>query len=71
VVKCGWLSPRDGVEQHVLAAQRLDLAAAHDALAVGEQHDLEQHRRRIGRCADFFVLEARLENVQRDVLIDQ
>jgi len=62
---------RDGVEQHVLAAQRLDVAAAYDALAVGKQHDLEHHRGVVPRSPNGIVLEARIEAFEADLFIDE
>jgi len=59
---------RDRHEHHVLAARHLDVAAVNDALAVSQQHDLEQHRRWVGRCADLVVSKARFECRQAEVL---
>ena len=55
----------------MLAAGALDGSAADDALAVGEQHDLEQHGGRVGRSAGFIVAEPRIEARQVDFVIEQ
>ena len=58
-------------EGDVLAAGALDAAAADDAVRVGEQHDLEQHRRRVGAGAGLVVPKARIEGRQIDLVIEQ
>lgn len=53
---------RDRHEQHILTAQALDPPAGDNAAAVGEEHDLEHHRRIVGRGARFIVTEALRES---------
>ena len=60
-----------GDEGDVLAAGALDAAAADDALRVGEQHDLEQHRGRVGGGAGQVVVVARIEAGQIDLVVEQ
>ena len=61
----------EGDEGDVLAAGAFDVAAADDALAVGEQHDLEQHGRRVGGGAGVVVVVAGVEAGQVELVIDQ
>ena len=58
-------------EGHVLFAGPRDATTAHDALRVGEQHDLEQQRRRIGRRAGRVVPKPRVEMRQIDGVVEQ
>ena len=51
-------------EDDVFAAGTLDVAAADDALRVGEQHDLDEHSRRIRCRARGIVAEAGIETGQ-------
>jgi len=62
---------RDRHEDHVLAAECLDLAAAGDAARVGQQHDLQQNRRSVGRAARRIILELGIEDTQIEFIIDQ
>ena len=71
VVKCGRGVAAEGDERHVLLAGALDPATAHDALRVGEEHHLQQHRRRIRRRARLVVPKARIERRQIDRVIEQ
>jgi hypothetical protein len=59
-----------GNEHDVVAAGALDRARAHHALRVRQQHRLEQHPRRICRCAVVIVAVVRVECGQIQ-LIDQ
>ena len=52
---------RKRYEGDVFAAQPLDTPAAHDALGVGAENDLEQHSRRIGAGAILVVAVAAVE----------
>jgi hypothetical protein len=61
----------EGDEGHLLAAGTLDVAAADDAPAVGEEHDLEQHGRRVGGCAGEIILVAGVEPGQVELVIDE
>jgi hypothetical protein len=54
----------EGNEGDLLTAGPLDLPATDDAAAVGEQHNLEQHGRRVGAGAGEVVLVARIEPAQ-------
>jgi hypothetical protein len=58
-------------EGDVVAAGALDVAAADDAPAVGEEDDLEQHGRRVGGCAGEVVLVAGVEAGQVELVIDE
>jgi len=62
---------REDHEQHVLPACRLDRTAAQDPSAVGEQHDLEQHARGIGRSPGRVVAKPRREGRKIQLVIDQ
>lgn len=62
---------REGDEDDVLTAGRLDVAAADDALAVGEEDDLEQHRRWVGGCAGGVVLVVDIESAEVDLMVEQ
>ena len=55
----------------MFATGALDVAAADDALAVGEQHDLEQHGGRVSRCSSVIVAESRIEVGQVYLVIQQ
>jgi hypothetical protein len=55
-----------GDEGHVLAAQALDPAAAHDAVRVRAQDDREEHPGRVRRRAGRVVPEPRVEARQVD-----
>ena len=52
---------RQGDKGNVMTADGFDVAAGDKALAVGEQHDLEQHRWRIGGSAGFIIPEPGIE----------
>ena len=58
-------------EGDLLAAGALDGARADDAAAVGEQDNLEQHRRRVGAGAGEIVLVAGIEALEIDLVIDK
>lgn len=60
-----------GNEGDLHAAGALDGARADDAAAVGEQDDLEQHRRRVGAGAGEVVLVAGIEALEIDLAIDE
>ena len=55
----------------MLLARPLDRAAADDPLRVGEEHHLEQHRRRIRRGARRVVLKPRVEVREIELVIEQ
>ena len=63
-----------GVRRHdegdVFAAGAFDASAGDDATRVGEQHDLEQHRGRVGAGADLVVVEAGIEAAQIHLVIE-
>jgi hypothetical protein len=61
----------EGDEGHLLAAGTLDVAAADDAPAVGEEHDLEQHGRRVGGCTGEIILVAGVEPGQIELMVDE
>jgi hypothetical protein len=52
---------RQGDEGDVVAAHALNATAGYDALAVGEQNDLQEHGGRIGGRAGFVVVEPGIE----------
>ena len=58
-------------EGDVVPAGALDAATADDAPAVGEQHHLEQHGRRVGAGAGEVVLVAGVETVEVKFVIDK
>ncbi|MNZ89918.1 hypothetical protein D3C78_1088600 [compost metagenome] len=58
-------------EQHMLAAGGFHLAAADDAAAVGQQDDLQQHRRIVGRSAFDIVAVAGVEFGEVQFVVDQ
>lgn len=60
-----------GDKQDVLSAQLLDLATAGDAFGIGQQHDLQQNRRIIGRAATIVIMVAMVENRQIQTLFDE
>ncbi len=62
---------RQGNEGDLLATGTFDLARADDAAAVGEQDDLEQHRRRVGGRAGEIVPVAGIEALEVDLVIDK
>jgi len=51
-------------EQHVVATCTLDRARADHPLRIGQQHRLEQHRRRMRRRADRVIAVVRIERRQ-------
>jgi hypothetical protein len=55
----------------VVTAGAFDVARADDAAAVGEEHDLEQHGRRVGGGAGEVVLVAGVEAGQIELVIDE
>jgi hypothetical protein len=55
----------------VFAAGAFDAATADDALAVGEEDDLEQHSRRVGGSASQVVLVAGVEATEGQLVVDQ
>ena len=55
----------------MLAARTLDAAAGDDAARVGQQHDLQEHGRRVGTRTDLVVVEARVERAQVDLAVEQ
>jgi hypothetical protein len=61
----------DSHEHHVLLAGALDLAAGDEALAVGQQHDLEHHARVVGRGARHVVAEIGVQCAQIEFFIDE
>lgn len=61
----------EGDEDGMLAAQAFNAATADDTLRVGEQHELEQRRRRIGRRAGSIIAEACIERGQVDLVFEQ
>ena len=61
----------DGDELHVARAGGRDTAAGDQALAVGEQDDLEHHAWVIGTGARDVVLEARIQVAQIQLVIDE
>ena len=71
VVKWGWLSPLKAMKvtwsRQAASMSRL----ADDALAVGEQDDLEQHGGRIGGSAGGVVIEPGIEAGQVELVIDE
>jgi len=69
-VKCGAVAA-EGDERHVFLAGPLDPAAADDALRVGEEHHLQEQRRRIRRRPRRVVAKARIEVRQIDRVIEQ
>ena len=58
-------------EGDVLAARTLDAAAGDDAARVGQQHDLQEHGRRVGTRTDLVVVKARVERAQVDLAVEQ
>jgi hypothetical protein len=62
---------REGDERDVLAAGALNAARTDDALAVGEQYDLEQHPRRVGRRTDKVVAVAGVEAGEVEPRVDK
>jgi hypothetical protein len=60
-----------GHERHVVAAGALDSPAAHNALRIGEQHHLQQHRRRVGRRAPQIIVVVCVEVRQIQLVVDQ
>jgi hypothetical protein len=57
--------------QRRLAARALDPAAAHDAVRVGTEDDLQQHRRRVGRRAGRVIPKAGIEARQINRVLEQ
>lgn len=62
---------RQGDEGNVVAADGFNVAAGNDALAVGEQNNLEQHGGWIGGSAGGVILEPGIEAGQIDLVIDE
>lgn len=62
---------RERDEGDVFAAGTLDVAAADDALTVGEQDDLEQHGWWVGGSACGIVAESGIQAGQVDLVIEQ
>jgi len=62
---------RERHEDHVLATECFDLAATGDPPRIGQQHDLQQNRRIIGRATCFIVLELGVEDAQVEFVVDQ
>ena len=60
-----------GDEGDVMTADGFDIAAGDDALAVGEQHDLEQHGGRIGGRAGCVILEPGIKAGQIKFVVDE
>ena len=60
-----------GDEGDVLAAGALDVAAADDALGIGEQDNLQEHRGWIGGGTGCIVAETGIETGQIELVIDQ
>ena len=60
-----------GDEGDVVAAGALDLAAADDALRIGEQDDLEQNGRRVRGGTGGVVLVAAVEAGEVEFVVDQ
>ena len=54
-----------------MTADGFDIAAGDNALAVGEQHDLEQHRGRIGGGPCFIIPEPGIEAGQIQLVVDK
>jgi len=59
-----------GDEGHLFPASPLDATAADNALRIGEQHHLQQHRRRIRRGPRLVVAKPRIEARQIDLVIE-
>ena len=60
-----------GDELDVTGAGLLDVAAGYQALAVGQQDDLEHDARVVGRSAHFIVLEFGIQGGQIKLVVDQ
>src|SRR3990172_4908319 len=60
-----------GNEGDVVTAGGFDATAGNDALAVGEEYDLEQHGGRIGGSAGSIVLEPGIETGQIQFVVDE
>ena len=60
-----------GDKGHLVAAGPFNATAADNALRIGKQHHLQQHRRRIGRGARRVVAKARIEARPIDLVIEQ
>ena len=58
-------------ERHVLPTRRLDPTAADDPVGVGDEHHLEQHRRRVGGRARLVVPKPRVEVREIDRVVEQ
>jgi hypothetical protein len=58
-------------ERDVLCAGTLDAATADNSPRIGEEHDLEQHGRRVGAGAGEIVLVAGVEAGQVELVIDE
>ena len=58
-------------EGDVFAAGALDVAAADDALRIGEQHNLQQHDGRISGGSRDVIFETRIETGQVKLVVDQ
>ena len=67
-----WLAvATDGDELNVAQADVLDGAAGDDALAVGQQHDLEHDLRIVGAGAHCVVLEFGIHSREIKLVVDQ
>ena len=55
----------------MLAAGALDVAAADDALGIGEQDNLQKHGGRIGGGTGCIVAETGIETGQIELVVDQ
>ena len=60
-----------GDEGDMLAARALDASAGDNAARVGQQHDLQEHGRRVGTRTGVVVVEARVERAQVDLAVEQ
>jgi hypothetical protein len=58
-------------EGDVLLASARDVEAADDALALGEQYDIEQHDGRISYRTSHIIAESRIEVSQVDLVVKQ
>jgi len=61
----------EGNEGDVLPAGPFNLARTDDATAVGEEHNLEQHRRRVGGSAGEVVLVSCIKSAEVNFVINQ
>ena len=62
---------RDDHEHHIFPTQGFDFATAGDASRVGQQHDLEQDGRIVGRAAVLVIVKAMVKDAQVEFVIDQ